>query len=204
MGVLFPLIGWLTDTIIGRERAINLSLWSCWCGILLQYISYSIQYGTCGPPTNIAKYGISGVASLLLTIGFAGLLTNIPACGLDQLRDKPNTQSRAFVHRTVWGLLLGLVIGIGMASSNDSEFVLIAGIITFLFISVVLCLYASFYNYYELVGTQKNNPYKIVYNVLKYALYHKSPENRHTERIKYPLEWILGRVNMVVHFQKRM
>ena len=48
----------------------------------------------------------------------------------------------------------------------------------FLFISVALCLHACFYNYYELVGTQKNNPYKIVYNVLKYALYHKSLENR--------------------------
>ena len=175
-GVLFPLIGWLTDTIIGRERAINLSLWSCWCGILLQCISYSIQYGTCGLPANIAKYGISGVALLLLTIGFAGLFTNIPAYGLDQLRDKPNTHARAFVHWTVWGFFFGEAIGLGTGSSNDSEFVI--EIMTFLFISVALCLHACFHNYYELVGTQKNNPYKIVYNVLKYALYHKSPENR--------------------------
>ena len=178
LAVLFPLIGWLTDTIIGRERAINLSLWSCWCGILLQCISYSIQYGTCGLPANIAKYGISGVALLLLTIGFAGLLTNIPAYGLDQLRDKPNTHARAFVHWVVWGFFFGQEIGIGMVSSNDAELVLITCIMTFLFISVALCLHACFYNYYKLVGTQKNNPYKIVYNVLKYALYHKSPENR--------------------------
>ena len=48
----------------------------------------------------------------------------------------------------------------------------------FLIISVALCLHACFHNYYELVGTQKNNPYKIDYNVFKYALYHKTPENR--------------------------
>ena len=112
-GVLFPLIGWLTDTIIGRERAINLSLWSCWCGILLQCISYCIQYRTCGLPTNIAKYGISGVAFLLLTIGFAGLFTNVPAYGLDQLRDKPNTHARAFIHWIVWGFFFGEAIGLG-------------------------------------------------------------------------------------------
>ena len=178
LAVLFPLIGWLADTVIGRKRAVNLSLWSCWCGILLQCISYSIQYGTCGLPVNIAKYGISGVALLLLIIGNAGLITNIPAYGLDQLRDKPNTHARAFVYWIVWGLVSGLVIGYGIASSNDSEFVLIAEIMIFLFISVALCLHVCFDNYYELVGTQKNNPYKIVYNVLKYALYHKSPQNR--------------------------
>ena len=176
LAVLFPLIGWLADTIIGRETAINLSLWSCWCGILLQCISYSIQYGTCGLPVNIAKYGISGVALLLLTIGIVGFITNIPAYGLDQLRDKPNTHARAFIHWIVWGFFFGDAIGLSTKSSNDSEFVI--GIMTFLFISVALCLHACFYNYYKLVGTQKNNPYKIVYNVLKYALYHKSPENR--------------------------
>ena len=178
LGVLYPLIGCLTDTIFGRERAINLSIWSCWCGILLQCISYSIQYGTCGLPTNIAKYGISGVALLLLTKGFVGLLTNIPAYGLDQLRDKPNTHARAFVHWIVWGFFFGQNIVIGTGSSNDSEFLLITGVMTFLFTSIALCLHACFHNYYKLVGTQKNNPYKIVYNVLKYALYHKSPENR--------------------------
>ena len=73
------MIGWLTDTIIGRGRAINLSLWSCWCGILLQHISYSMQYGTCGLPVNTAKYGISGMALLLLMLGIAGIFTNIPA-----------------------------------------------------------------------------------------------------------------------------
>ena len=178
LGLFFPLIGWLTDTIIGRERAINLSIWSCWCGILLQCISYSMQYGTCGLPVNIAKYGISVVALLLLMLGIAGIFTNIPAYGLDQLRD---THARAFLHWIVWGFFLGEAIGIGTGkagSSNDSEFGLITGILIFLFISVALCLHACFYNYYKLVGTQKNNPYKKVYNVLKYALYHKSPENR--------------------------
>ena len=137
LAVLYPLIGWLTDTIIGRERAIHLSLWSCWCGILLQCISYCIQYGTCGLPVNIAKYGISSVALLLLTIGFAGFLTNIPAYGLDQLRDKPNTHTRAFLHWIIWGFFLGEAIGLGTGSSNDSEIVLITGIMTFLFTSVL-------------------------------------------------------------------
>ena len=75
-----------------------MSLWFCWLGTVLQVISYCIQYGTCGLPVNIAKYGISVIALMLLMVGTAGLFTNIPPYGLDQLYDKPHTHSRAFIH----------------------------------------------------------------------------------------------------------
>ena len=139
------------------------------------------------------------MALLLLTIGSAGIITNIPAYGLDQLRNKPNTHARAFVHWTIWGYVFGVVTGIVTGSRNDSEFVLITGIITFLFTSVALSVHACFYNYYELVGTQKNNPYKIVYSVLKYALYHRSPKNR--SAFTY---WRNEIPTRMVHSQKRM
>ena len=179
--VLYPFTGWLADTKIGRERAISFSLWSCWFGTLLQCISYCIQYGTCGLPVNIAKYGISNVAMLLLVMGTAGFFTNIPAYGLDQLAEKSNTHSRAFIHWTVWGLFVGFSIGyIAFVEKNiyDAELLQITGIVVFVFTSLALCLHAWFYNRYELVGIQKKNPYKMVYNTLKYAWYHKTPEKR--------------------------
>ena len=179
--VLRPFIGWLADTKIGRERAINLSLWSCWLGTLLQCISYCIQYGTCGLPVNIAKYGISGVALLLLIVGTAGFSTNIPAYGMDQLIDKSNSHVRAFIHWIVWGLFVGYFNGyIAFVEKTiyDAKLVLITGIAVFGFTSLALCLHAWFYNHYELVGIQKKNPYKMVYDVLKYAWHHKAPVRR--------------------------
>ena len=179
--VLRPFIGWLADTKIGRERAINLSLWSCWLGTLLQCISYCIQYGTCGLPVNIAKYGISGVALLLLIVGTAGFFTNIPAYGMDQLIDKSNSHVRAFIHWIVWGLYVGYIssyIAFVEKTIYDAKLVLITGIVIFGFTSLALCLHAWFYNHYELVGIQKKNPYKMVYDVLKYAWHHKAPERR--------------------------
>ena len=175
--VLRPFIGWLADTKIGRERAINLGLWSCWLGTLLQCISYCIQYGTCGLPVNIAKYGISGIALLLLIVGTAGFFTNIPAYGMDQLIDKSNSHVRAFIHWIVWGLFVGYFNGyIAFVEKTiyDAKLVLITGIAVFGFTSLALCLHAWFYNHYELVGIQKKNPYKMVYDVLKYAWHHKA------------------------------
>ena len=98
-------------------------------GLVLYYsvsvIVFSMEYGTCGLPVNIAKYGISSGAILLLVMGTAGFFTNIPAYGLDQLVEKSNTHSRAFIHWTVWGLFVGFLIGyIAFVEKNiyDAEF----------------------------------------------------------------------------------
>ena len=179
--LLYPFTGWLADTVIGRKKAVTLSLWLCWFGTLLQCISYCIQYGTCGLPVNIAKYGISSIALLLLIMGTAGFFTNIPAYGLDQLAEKSNTHSRAFIHWTIWGLFVGFLIGyIAFVEKSiyDAELLQITGIIACAFTSIALCLHSWFYNnHHEAIDIQKN-PYKMVYNVLKYSWYHKAPERR--------------------------
>ena len=69
-------------------------------------------------------------------------------------------------------------IGFVEKSIYDAELVQITGIVAFAFTSFALCLHVWFYYHYELVGIQKKNPYKIVYNVLKYTWYHKTPEKR--------------------------
>ena len=64
--ILYPFTGWFAEIKIGRKKTIHLSLWSCWLGVLLQIISYCLQFGLCGLPVNLAKYGISSVALLLI------------------------------------------------------------------------------------------------------------------------------------------
>ena len=60
LAVGFLVTGWLGDTRVGHDRMIHFSLWSSWLGTLfmLQVISHCIQYGMCGLPVNIAKYGL--------------------------------------------------------------------------------------------------------------------------------------------------
>ena len=177
----YPILGWLADTKIGRERAINLSLWSCWFGTLLQVISYCIQYGTCGLPVNIAKYGISGVALLLLMLGAASFYSNVLAYGMDQLVNGSSAQIRTFVHWLVWGLFVGFItsyIAFVKKSIYDSNLILITGIVTMFLISFVVIVSTFSKSKFRNDGILKKNPYKMVYQVLKYAWKHKSPENR--------------------------
>ena len=177
----YPILGWIGDTKIGRGKAIELSIWSCWLGTLLQVSSHCIQYGTCGLPANIAKYGLSSVAMVFLIIGTGGALANTLAYGLDQLVNKSSAQIRAYVHWTVWGLFTGFsndYIAFSNSIVYDASLLLTTGLVTFTYISFVLCLDAWFRYKFKPSYPLKINPYKMVYDVVKYAKQHKSPVNR--------------------------
>ena len=179
--ILFPITGWLADTKLGRSKAIKLSLWSNWLGDLLQLISLCIQFGTCGLPANIAKYGISVIALIFIMFGTASSLTNLLAFGLDQLIDKSNASIRAFIHWLIWGLFLGFSISYLAFVHNTiyDPIVLFTTVSIIFFVnSMTLCVFACFDYKFEHTGVLKKNPYKLVYQVLKYAWQHKSPENR--------------------------
>ena len=180
-GIAPPIIGWLADTRIGRAKAIDFSLWSCWFGTLLQCISYCIQYGTCGLPVNIAKYGISSAAFILLMLGTAGFYANIPPYGLDQLVDESNAQIRAFLHWVVWGWFFGYTIGyvaFVQKSIYDAKILMFTGFIVFVVTSVGVLLNIYYRNHFEPSGVLVKNPYKTVLRVLEYAWHHKFPEKR--------------------------
>ena len=178
---LYPLLGWVTDTYIGRRRSMKMSLILCWVGSLLQVASYCIQYGTCGWPTSIAKYGISLVAFLCLMNGTACYQVNVLAYGLDQLFEKSTSQIRSYIHWIVWGQYVGFLTAY-IAFLQDTIYhptlLLITALFIFLFTSVAMVINASFDHKFMSFDLRKHNPYKLVYRVLRYAKKHKSPVNR--------------------------
>lgn len=176
----FPFVGWASDTIIGRGRSITLSLWLCWLGTLVQMISFCIQYGACGYYVNVAKYGISTIAEIFLIFGTTVFFSNSLAYGLDQHLGKSTTQIRTFLHWIAWGLFVGFLtnfISFVVMVIYNPVLLMTVGLIIFLYLTLVVIIHTLFhYKFYP--SDLKRNPYKLVYNVLKYAKEHKSAENR--------------------------
>ena len=105
--------------------------------------------------------------------------SNMLAYGLDQLFDASNSQLHAFVHWLVLGLFIGLLIEYMYKETiYNSKLILVTSIITFTLITIALCLNIIFKAKFESTGIPSRNPYKMIYQVLKYAWQHKSPENR--------------------------
>ena len=156
-----------------------MSLWSCWLGVL-QIISYCLQFGLCGLPINLAKYGISSVALLLTIIDSAVLFTNITPCALDPLYDKSNTHFRAFIHCTVWGIYVGYSTGYIVFVSKSiyqPNLLMATAIVIFVVSSFALCLHFKFDHKFEFSETLAKNLHKMFYFVLKYAWKHTYAEN---------------------------
>lgn len=195
--VSHPIAGWLADTKIGRGIAIHASLWLCWVGVLLLCVSYSIQYAFCGLWDSIARYLISGIALLLLMFGIADFHANVLAYGMDQMPDASNAQIRSFIRWFTWTLFVGFsvdFVSILHESVGNHDIVLGLILVTFVLLSIALCLHGWFQQSFLYSGTVKRNPYKTIHQVLSYAWHHKSPENR--SALTYWEEKIPSRIDL--------
>lgn len=177
----YPLTGWLADTKLGRGRVVLLSIQACWFGMLLQVVSFCIQYGTCGWPISFAKYGLSGVSLILMTIGTAGYLANVLPYGMDLLVFESNTKIRSFIHWNIWSIFIGSSYNFGallaVTSLNQPTLMMVTSLSTFFLLSLAVVLNAFFANLFP-KGMSKRNPYSMVFNVLSYATKNKGPTQR--------------------------
>ena len=168
---LYPLTGWLADTVIGYDTTVNGSLWLCWIGMVLQCVNYAMQYsmGECSVPIAF-KYALSLTTFLLISTGSTGLYTVLPAYGMAQLVDLPTATIRAFIHWYVMAIFLASLLGLGLISVKWSLLTCSCAVV---FSSVALCLHGCFYgSKFEKVGTQAKNPYRTIFSVIKYVSTH--------------------------------
>lgn len=181
---LHPLMGWLADTKLGRDKAISLSLWFCWIGAAIQTVSRCIQYENCTNDwiNKTATYGLSLVALLLLITGIACYQSIILAYGLDQLPDASTAQIKRFINWLTWGFFVGFFINylnvVKTVGKLSNDLVLGTTLATFGILSLALILHMHLKHKFYPSGKVSRNPYSTVINVLKYARKHKKPENR--------------------------
>ncbi len=173
--LLYPVLGWLTDTLIDRGKAMRSSVYLCWLGSLLQVISYCVQYGTCGLPTSVAKYGISSIAFVCLMIGTATYQTDVLGYGLHQLFQPASFKS--FIHWMVWGHYIGFLvsyIAIVQTTVYQSKLLLVTGFIVFCTCTIAVIIDQILHHKFEKCDSFGSNSYayKMLFGIMKYVKEH--------------------------------
>ena len=171
-GLTLPLLGWLADVRIGRHNLIRWSIWITWIGFMLGTLSSIVS--------NFVTTDIKIVTKVLLTVasaGFGGHKANVIQYGLDQLQDASTDEITAYISWYVWtSITAGLFIDYTLICIHEEYQILSGGVLCICF---TIALIMTFYTNNTLIrepATQ--NPFKLVYRIIKYAIKNKRPRCR--------------------------
>ena len=179
LSLFIPLAGWIADTKIGRDKAIYIGLWLGWIGTLLQSSSSCFQYNSCGTLASVGKYGLSSLALVCIIISVDLFYATVLVYGMDQLMDAPSIKVRAFIYWYVLVIFLGGNIPSYVSFLPVAKYhtgMLSISSIAFGLFTLSLCLHFKFHDRFN--NMVISNPYKMVYNVVKYTIGNKYPKNR--------------------------
>jgi peptide/histidine transporter 3/4 len=169
-----PIAGWLADVYLGRYKVIQWSMWIMWVGSMLATLS-SVVAQSVDSYASISEK-VTAAILVLQVIGFAGYHANIYQFGVDQFPDASTNAIRSFISWFIW-TYAGCVAGHYIYGCIGKKYYVIGQ--CFISICLTITLITSFLlNGILIKEPVVQNPYKLVYKVIKYALTNKHPQRR--------------------------
>ncbi len=176
-GLTLPVAGWLADIYIGRYKLLSCSMWILWFSIVAAIISLTAaQLFEAYSQINTK---ICLIILIAMAIGLGGFQANIIQFGLDQLHDASTTEIKAFI---IWHIFTifgcGVILDFALSClSTKYETITLLLVCAHLTIAVILliCFKDSPWLIKEPV---MQNPFKLIYKVIKYAIKNKYPRQR--------------------------
>ena len=172
-----PIAGWLADVYIGRYQIIRCSLRVTWSGIIATNVYYLIDKHFFKFPS-AAETSLQIILVIAVGLGLAGIIANSMQFGLDQLIDASSTDICSYISWCVW--LFFLAYNLALFSQHylcgmydlPLSFLFVSLTITVVVLSDIAC------NHWLVKEPVTQNPLKLIYQVLRYAVKNKYPRMR--------------------------
>ena len=115
---------------------------------------------------------------VMVTLGLGGFQANVIQFGIDQLHDASTIQIISFIRWYVWsGFISGFIIDYVLGCAPREYQTLLGMFVMSLYLSIALSSMFLF-NHLLVKEPVTQNPFKLVYKILKYALENKHPRYR--------------------------
>ena len=171
MGFTVVFAAMLADFRFGRYKVISFSLWIVWISSLLLTLTAII--------TDFTDIGCMHVLTtlllVLLGIGWGGYQANIIQFGIDQLIDASATECKSFIIWLCWSYFASQVALNYLIQCFDHNIYLFLIMSCNVTIALILKL---IFNHHLIKEPTTQNPFKLIYQVIKYAIKHKQPRLR--------------------------
>ena len=172
----FPIAGCLADLRYGRYKLIKISMWLIWVGVVIQSVMYIVLQVKGDLDGRLLPTAVNIALLILTTLGFAGYLSNAIQFGMDQLRDASTTEITSFIVWYMWTWTVGILF-----VEIQNCFCGVLKLVTTLFVpacvSLALCL-DSLFNHWLIKEPVVENPFRLFFGVLRYAVKNKYPHQR--------------------------
>ena len=174
-GVLMPLAGWLADVRFGRYRVITLSVWMMWVSSVLLTVGFIVAQ--LFEPYKHIDSKVSVAMLFLMGIGFSGFQANIVQFGVDQLHDASTVEITSFIAWYAATFLSGrFSLYFNLICVHD-KYALLGPLVVNFHLTIIVVTH-SLFNNILIKEPATQNPFKLVYNVIKYAIKNKYPRQR--------------------------
>ena len=190
--IFYPLSGFIADVGCGRLKTVKISIIVLLIFVVLVTITvmvlktmqhYDVYFFTHNQ--GIIVVILASLSLLVFIIGLVGYQANVIQLGIDQLFEAPSQYLGLFIHYATWVFRIGslpLVVAIPQLICvnlrKPTRLALYIVLAIVLLISIVVLLISHWKRRWFHSDPGRQNPYKTVYNVLKYARYHEYPLRR--------------------------
>ena len=174
-GLAPPIAGWLADARVGRYKVVRCSIWIMWIAAVLTTVSSVISQLVDAYFRIDTKMQV--VLLVFTAIGLGGYQANIVQLGLDQLQDASTIEITSFIVWYIWTTVSAhFVMDFGFTCLSEEQSIIMRLFVCFnLTLALLLLLH---YNYWLLKEPVKENPFKLIYKVIRYTVKQKHPRLR--------------------------
>ena len=173
--IILPFAGWLADVYLGRYRVIRWSMWIMWIASVLATVSSVVAQ-----MVNSYQHlhtSISFALFIIASVGLGGYWANVIQFGLDQLQDASTTEITAFISWFMWTYMSGSNTLTYAYACVKKEYHIFGQLYVCTCLSMALILLFFTKNLLAKEPVTQN-PFKLVYRVIKFAVKNKHPRCR--------------------------
>ena len=175
-GLAPPIAGWLADARVGRYKVVRCSIWIMWIAAVLTTVS-SVTSQLVDAYSRIDTK-MQVVLLVFTAIGLGGYQASIVQFGLDQLQDASTIEITSFIVWYIWTTVSARFVtdfGFTCLSEEQNNIIMQLFVCFNLTLALLMLLH---YNYWLLKEPVKENPFRLIYKVIKYAVKQKHPRLR--------------------------
>ena len=181
--MFYPLSGFIADVCCGRLKTVVTSLIFLFLSsivMLLLVLLYAFHHSY--DDILVLSFSLS-VNVVTFTIGLVGYHSNHIQLGLDQLFEAPSRYLGLFIHYAVWAFQFGSIFYFALiltyfCVNHYLKWILLALLIILTMLCMISILFLCWKSKWFYSEPGHDNPYKTVYDIIKFVKNHKHPLQR--------------------------